>query len=329
MQKQSPASLNGKRCQLILVLLAMIMATLPFLAKAQDYELVVRVGDVLAPSGTQGIPIPIYMENYADTVAGFEVWVMMSHPDRSEFQTFGAPIPDTVMLDTTGTLTSGWEYMQARSLGGGYDADIIGLANMYGPPYGPGIPPQSGDIPLIKAFVDTYEIEDTTTNYTVELIIMADNLDQFGFATPEGELIGLKIDTVVDTSCFNCVQWLPPEDTICLYWEPIPGTSGDSCAIDTFQVAYIDTNVVQIINGSLEVFVCGDLTGDNIVNIFDPIELIKCLYGSGIPGPPHVCPVHVADVNSDGLANIFDITYLIRFLYQGGPDAECRFVWLP
>ena len=49
--------------QLIFIFLMIVLAIQPLSVMAQDYELVVRVGNVLAPAGTQGIPIPVYMEN--------------------------------------------------------------------------------------------------------------------------------------------------------------------------------------------------------------------------------------------------------------------------
>jgi hypothetical protein len=66
-------------------------------------------------------------------------------------------------------------------------------------------------------------------------------------------------------------------------------------------------------------FVCGDVNGDALVNIFDATFLITHLYRSG-PAPD---PPESADVNNDGAINIFDITYLISFLYRNGPDPTC------
>jgi hypothetical protein len=65
--------------------------------------------------------------------------------------------------------------------------------------------------------------------------------------------------------------------------------------------------------------ICGDIDGDELVNIFDITGLIDYLYREG---PPPV-DMSNADVNNDTLVNIFDITYLIDYLYRDGPDPNC------
>jgi hypothetical protein len=67
----------------------------------------------------------------------------------------------------------------------------------------------------------------------------------------------------------------------------------------------------------VDTIVCGDLTGDSQINIFDVVEFIKCLY---LYFP---CEITNGDVNGDGLLNIFDVTYLISYLYMGGPEPNC------
>ena len=64
---------------------------------------------------------------------------------------------------------------------------------------------------------------------------------------------------------------------------------------------------------------CGDVNGDEVINIFDITYLISFLY---ISGPPPVME-ETADVNHDGTINIFDITGLISFLYMGSAPPDC------
>jgi hypothetical protein len=66
-------------------------------------------------------------------------------------------------------------------------------------------------------------------------------------------------------------------------------------------------------------YVCGDATGDGIVNIFDITHLISYLY---LEGPPPD-PLEAGYTNGDSLLNIFDITYLISYLYMEGPAPIC------
>jgi len=297
-------------------------------AVAQTPDLVVHVGDVLAPSGTEGIPIPVYMENYSDTVAAFQIWLLLSNPDVFEFQNSPLKVSE-VSLDTTNTLVSGWEFVLARSLSGsGLDAKITAQANTYLPPYTPGIGyPQYGNIPLIKVLADTYELSENPITVTAYIMIETDLLDNFSFSDENGNSIGFIIGTVVDTTCWDCVQWAdPPEDSICLVWELAPGTTGDSCAYDTNFVASLDTANVEIIDGSLTTFLCGDINGDYKVNIFDITDFISSIYRN-LPLPDNW--EVIGDVNNDGAINIFDITYLISYLYLGGPEPVCGYGWLP
>lgn len=65
--------------------------------------------------------------------------------------------------------------------------------------------------------------------------------------------------------------------------------------------------------------VCGDVTGDGIVNIADVVYLVNYLYrGDDPPDPPEA-----GDVNCDGIIDVGDVVYLINYLYRGGPPPCC------
>ena len=66
-------------------------------------------------------------------------------------------------------------------------------------------------------------------------------------------------------------------------------------------------------------FICGDVNGNQLVNIQDVTYLINFLYKGG-PAP---IPPLSGDVNASGITNIQDVTYLINFLYKGGPAPHC------
>ena len=82
--------------------------------------------------------------------------------------------------------------------------------------------------------------------------------------------------------------------------------------IDGFMVTYIDC----------ESFLCGDVDGDELVNILDIVYLINYKYKDG-PEPLCLPVVICADVNSDDLVNILDIVYLINYKYKDGPEPVC------
>jgi hypothetical protein len=69
---------------------------------------------------------------------------------------------------------------------------------------------------------------------------------------------------------------------------------------------------------------CGDVQGDQIVNVGDVVYLVSYLYRGG---PAPVCPSNRGDVNKDGIINVGDVVYLVGFLYRAGPKPICPGIW--
>lgn len=65
--------------------------------------------------------------------------------------------------------------------------------------------------------------------------------------------------------------------------------------------------------------VCGDVNGDQGVNILDITFLINYLYKDG--GAPVI--EGAADADGNDTTNLLDITYLINYLYKSGPRPVC------
>ncbi|UCD95117.1 MAG: hypothetical protein JSU69_03445 [Candidatus Zixiibacteriota bacterium] len=66
-------------------------------------------------------------------------------------------------------------------------------------------------------------------------------------------------------------------------------------------------------------FMCGDLNGDETVNLLDVTYLVSYLYREGPPPEP----MQAADVDNSGAVNLLDVTYLVSYLYRDGPDPMC------
>jgi len=100
---------------------------------------------------------------------------------------------------------------------------------------------------------------------------------------------------------------------------------GDAAIIDSIKIEWPSGLVQYLVEVSVNQFMtvtepeCGDVNGDEVINIFDITYLISFLY---ISGPPPVME-ETADVNHDGTINIFDITGLISFLYMGSAPPDC------
>jgi len=358
----------SKLVPLFVVVIA-VLCSLP--AFGQFEPLQVKVGDTTGISGEQNSVISIYLKNYLDTVAGYELWLVLDRPDIIEFQTgyqtfydttfyrcttWSGPtcvnwmdVTDSVLAfpddniqydsiyvdiydllvgnhDTTGTLTSGWEFVRSRAGNEtGHDLKIAAYANDIAPPTTAGIGyPQASTKPLIKILADIYEIPDEQEDRTVNIIIQATNLDNFSFSDEGGNAIGVITDTFFDTSWFHCDVWNATFDT-CYFWndtdEQVSPDDSFWCC-DTILNGRLDTDYVSISNGTLTVLaggLCGDIDNGGSINILDVVYLINFLYKGGpapeLPG--------MADCNGDGNLNILDGSYLISYLYKGGPAPVC------
>ncbi len=317
--------------------------------QAQMVELVLDVGDTSALPGEQ-VVIPVYLSNYIDTIAGFNFWVQLGRPDIMEFTTAVATVIDTSYwicqeysgpdcidsvlvtaedpwdflhidtnevvvgsLDTTGTLISGWEYVDSRSLGGiPYDLTVVGLANLFPPPVTPGIPPQEGGV-LIKLLGTVYDIPDTMTERTVNIYVETSTLDHFGFSDPWGNSIGLSCGWVPDTSFWLCTLWA---GEVCLNWQQVSGPPYDSTSIDSSWVCVLDTNAVQVLDGSVTVLVpppplYGDVNCNGSVDIADLVYFVDYMF---LGGPPSPCEENF-DCDDDGLITITDLICLVDWMF--------------
>jgi len=363
-------SLKLTRLALLALTLLMITTGVTF---GQFYDLDVWVGDTVGYPGQLNSVVSVYMNNWADTVAGYELWLFLERPDIMEFKVNYTTLYDTIYWrctnwsgpdcldsmdisdsvladpegdypydwltieqyqayvgnhDTTGTLTSGWEFISSRSLGAdtsgaGYDLKVIARSNEIPPPYTPGIPyPQTGSVPLVKILADIYDIPDSVSDRECIIYIQSSTLDHFYFADQNGNGIGVITDTIFDSTCFVCIQWDGDE---CVYYEDTSDCSiADSVeCCDTILNGYLDTSVVSVDHGSLTVLggVCGSVNGDESVNLLDITYLINFLYKGG-PPPPNM---NLSDANGDCNVNLLDITFLINYLYKAGlaPHCDC------
>jgi hypothetical protein len=285
---------------------------------AQSPVLEVRVADTTALEGQTDAVIPIYMRNYQDTIAAFEVTLTSDHPDVLEFQLDS--------LATEGTLVSSWQFLSIAEVAAD-TVEIKAIANTINPPYTPGIGyPQFGDIPLVKVLANVGAVPDTTQTPSIAISIIRDYHD-FCFSDERGNTIGLRYDTVYDTTYYVCTEWEPgpEEDSTCVNWEEVAGPPADSVAIYiSYKNHYIDSTLVYIFDGSLTLLECCQLPGDadrsGNLNLLDATYIISYLYKNG---PAPVCYPE-ADFNCDCTINILDARCLIIYIYQiGEPCTRC------
>jgi CubicO group peptidase (beta-lactamase class C family) len=66
-------------------------------------------------------------------------------------------------------------------------------------------------------------------------------------------------------------------------------------------------------------FICGDASGDDLVDVGDAVCLINYIFKNG-PAPD---PLETGDTNADGLCNIGDAVFLVNYIFRGGPEPVC------
>jgi hypothetical protein len=225
-------------------------------------------------------------------------------------------------FDTVGTLISGWELVESRSLSGvGHDINIAGIADLDGGDFTQGIPPQQGGL-LVKLLADVYNIPDSMTERSVHMLIQHEFIDHFSFSRPNGTAIGIAYEQVLDTNYWVCLQWI---EDVCVAWERTSGPPYDSLEIVPDSIPYVDTNIVILTDGRLTVddpppWVCGNINNDpsGLTNIADLTYLVAYLFGGGPPPPVF----EAADMQCNGKVNISDLTYFVGYLFGGG-SAPC------
>jgi len=79
-----------------------------------------------------------------------------------------------------------------------------------------------------------------------------------------------------------------------------------------------DQQVITIIVTE-ESYICGDVNGDQSVNLLDILFLIDYKFKNG-PAPD---PIEAADVNGDLKVDLLDILYLIDYKFKQGPALNC------
>ncbi len=353
------SSIRKRAVQLFVIMVVAFTIAIPTVS-AQLPQIVVEVGDTTGAANEVNTVISVFLTNYTDSVAGFNIWLQLDRPDIMVFQTDSQTVIDTaywdclatdstgscldsvetnplgawdfIIIDTndvsvgswdsTGTLISGWESVDARSLSGfGYDLNIAAIANMPDGGIVPGIPPQQSNTPLIKLLADVLDVPDTAVDRTVNILVQTDFIDHFNFARPDGSTIGLSYNQVIDTNYYVCTLWA---GNVCLNWQRVSTPPADSLAFVADSVAYVDPDSVIIIDGSLTVSqgFCGDIdgNGDPEPNVSDLTFMVNYLFKGG-PTPTPLWTANV-DCSTDPEPNVSDLTYMVNYLFKGGP-APC------
>jgi len=267
--------------------------------------------------------IPIFIDNPNETLLGFRIWVHLDRPEAIQFR-----VDSAIKFDTSGTLISGWELIDARSISGtGNDIQITAIANLAPPPFNPGLAPQTGGT-LIRILADVFQINDPFSDSIVSFEINPYFPQNLEFVITDLHWTIWKEEVTLDTIGWVCTEWQidstqnPPDTIGCLDWVQTPFPPWDDTLIFLDTTLVLDTNKLCLHSGSVEIlasppYFCGDLNDDNTVgNILDLTFIVDKLFRGG----PESNPPEAADVNCDGAnGNILDLTAIVDLIFRSGP----------
>jgi hypothetical protein len=315
-----------------------VIATDQSLSDPQSVEIACRIVHVEAQLDNDSLRIPIWLANYMpdDSVGGFELWINCSHPNFIAFDTdtswwlhdshcieyagedciewgYDSIEIAATRYDSNNTITQGWEFLEARVLGGdGGVIKVSGAANLPAPPLTPGF--ATGFDTLIHIFAHTVGVlgDSLCDSVDIELRI---NQSQTRFSDTQDELFGCNYEWLVDTFYFNCAQW-----------------DGDSCVawfdtvLDSVNACVIDTSKIVLVNDTIDLLCCdcdwdpGDCDYNGNINVSDVVWLIQYVFAEG--NPPVPVP-EAGDATCDGTINVSDIVALIQFVFADGEPPPC------
>jgi hypothetical protein len=289
----------------LLFLTAVLCLVTPVSYVQAEPEVEIVVGRAAGLPGDLSFDLNVYLRNYVDTIAGFELWFVMDRPDVAGF---------VLKVDTVGTLVSNWDYLDCRSVSGqGLDSKVTGMVDISAPFTKRGIPPQNGRKPLLSLQVSIPKspgpLADTAFVHLVPVV------ENFGLATPDGRSVGITTCVEYDTTYLVCTQWL---EDLCLHWEEVSGPPCDTFVLTPHEVYCVDTiDVIHLVSGFVRVgdSLCGDIDEslDGLITMADLTRLIDNLFIT--LAPVRWPTLGNVDGSADGLITMSDLTRMIDHLY--------------
>ena len=324
----------------------------------------VTVGDTTGTPGQHNSVVTVFLTNTVDQIAAFTVHLVLNRTDIANFQTDVDTVIDTTYwdcqhytaghcddsvavdypdvdpwdmryidtvpvnigsFDTVGTLISGWEYVDARSVSTGdlgLDIKLTARADPHQAGHHPPIYPQQGGV-LFRLLADIFPIPPSQVDRTVGISIDVSWKPYFSFSTPSGTSIGWIQVPEPDTNYYMCTVPVPPPGSGCYTWTKVhswecPEGGCDSIGIDTVYIAMLDPTQVKVYDGQIEVgsFQCGDCNASGgEPTIGDVALLIDHLFITGAP----IEPVEICNTNCSTeipvVLTIGDVAVLIDRLF--------------
>jgi len=302
-------------------------------AFAQFPDLVVQVGDTTAAPGEQNSVISVFAKNYADTIAGFEIWLLLDRPDIMEFQTDTATFFDTTFwrcVSYTGPDCDEWmDISDSVLLDPEYPYDSISV-NTY--------ETTIGNFDTTGTLISGWEYVRSNSlaeqGHDIKLVAQANTVappytQGIGPQVGETPLIKILADVynIPDTATERTVTIHVQAENLDNFSFSDEKGNGIGVLTDTiFDTTWYDCLVwegqtctlwEEVPEGPADSFTCCDTILDGYLDT----SKVYIYHGSltvDLP-PQYEC----GDVNCSDAVNLLDATYMINYLYRGGP-APCE-----
>ncbi len=306
--------------QTAMIFIAGVMIAMPAMATP---VLEVRINDTMVINDVTSVWMDVFLTNRTDSVAGFSIAIFTSTPDLAEFDTInGYPV-----IDTAGSLISGWGLVMTNTLGGSNQfMKIVAMATHYPDPPVRAIAPHAESGLLFRMKMKIYPFMPGYLPYRNDDLMINEMLSMTSFSDHDGNLIGVA--TVVDTTYryWHCIQW---DGNVCLGWEQVSfPDEGDSIAMEIRPGVVFDSTLTQYHDGTLRIVplcdgICGDANGDGQINVGDAVQMVNYIFKGGFLPEGDKC----ADPNNDYQIDIGDPVFLINHIFRGGPAPDCTPHW--
>jgi hypothetical protein len=300
----------------------LMIAALSAAPAAADPVLSIRIIDTLEITDSASVWVDVFITNTADSVAGFEMTIMLDRPDLVEFFDNGG-VP---AIDTAGALISGWGLVSTSFFGGPFGLRIVAMATSYPHPPVQSLAPRTDPGLLFRMKMGIFPYVPGTLPEREVILMILENISMTSFADENGDLIGVAYEYDTAFHYWHCLEW-QGED--CLSWEEVfTPEEADSTSYDVKPMVMFDSTLSHYENGTVRVAplchgVCGDANGDGIVNVGDAVFIINYVFRGGPWPGEDKC----ADPNNDYVINVGDAIFLVNFIFRGYTAPECAPHW--
>lgn len=271
-------------------------------AKAQFPDIIIDLPDTLVSTGQNEGFLSVHISNFTYEVFGFQFVLVSSRPDLVKFAGF----------DSTGTLTSGFEYVEAIDRAGDQSelwflciADLLQDFEIRD-----GIMPNTSGV-VVKIKYTTTNAPDTLIDLTsfISYELPTDFSDRYGNS------LGMITETTIDTSYYICDAYVN-DSCVSSHKTYTPELGYDFMVIDTLEPGFLDPSMVELNPGSITLRVLNcDQDGNGEWDISDLVCLIDYMFNSY---NTETCPLLSCEVDLNQGLDISDLVGFIDYFFNDG-----------